>query len=128
LQDTLGIKYTMGYGWVKFGNLIDIVKVCKETVEVEGIAEAVCLIEREKVGSGNLDATMLKHPALIGDVESVDEFVLLVFCLIFGGVSSCALYFVDNPTIGGIAEKVNGTIVAIVGEGRFGNYGRLRIY
>ena len=27
LQDTLGIKYTIGYGWIKFGNLIGIVRV-----------------------------------------------------------------------------------------------------
>jgi hypothetical protein len=46
-QDTLGIKYTIGYGWIKFGNLIGIVKVRKEPLEVDGIAEAVCLIQRK---------------------------------------------------------------------------------
>ena len=54
--------------------------------------------------------------------------VLLVFCLILGGVSSGALHFTDDSAFGSVAEKVNGTIVAIVRKGSFGNYGRLRIY
>ena len=55
----------------------------EETVEIERVAKAVVIIESEEMGSGDLDAALLQHPALVGNIEGVDEFVLLVFCLIF---------------------------------------------
>ena len=83
LQDAFGICNTISYRGVILGNLVGIVEIGKETVEVKRVAKAVVIIESEEMGSGDLDAALLQHPALIGNIEGVDEFVLLVFCLIF---------------------------------------------
>ena len=83
LQDALGICNTISYSGVILGNLIGIVEIGEETVEVDRVGKAVVLIKGEKVGSGDFDTALLQHPALIGDIEGVDEFVLPVLRLIF---------------------------------------------
>ena len=83
LPDALGIGDALGYSRVLLVNLVGIVEIGEETVEIERVAKAVVLIEGEKVCSGDLDAALLQHPALVGDIEGVDEFVLPVLRLIF---------------------------------------------